>query len=420
MPFPQYRIPGKTLISTLIICVLIATVLSIYQMSVNAQQGTLLRSESRYLSFLSLQSGMNYFQSVCRDMTGSRLTADTTMYLNGRTLYARINRWGLFHTIHASLESRHDTLHASALVGCKTPASLENTALVLEDSEHIVRITGHSAIDAVCYLPKGKIERRDFINLNPESKETLYARIKDRESFSAPKETDHRQYGDLYSFSGILENPEFDLVRFHDLEHTSLHRSFTERTLVIYSEGTMEMSGYRISGNVILLSGKNILIAENDSLCDVLVVAPHIHFSERSGGIVHLFASDSITVSDQCRFEYPSSIILHASERSKLVFGEECSFSGSVLVYADGNLRYSPLVSFGKSISFSGDVYSRFPVFISGTVNGYIRAPSIGRRSAKIQTHTLYDLQLKSDDLIRQISHGAIYDESTSIAKKLG
>ena len=82
-------------------------------------------------------------------------------------------------------------------------------------------------------------------------------------------------------------------------------------------------------------------------------------------GNCQLFATDSISIGRNCRFNYPScsgvlrfqpSII---DTRERIALGENTNFSGLIFSYEKADNPLKPMIEFGKNVKLVGQVYSQ-------------------------------------------------------------
>ncbi|WPU95854.1 hypothetical protein SNE25_10025 [Mucilaginibacter sabulilitoris] len=143
-------------------------------------------------------------------------------------------------------------------------------------------------------------------------------------------------------------------------------RSFKSPTWVIrLDKEAVMLQNTRLSGNIILYSDTTVTIDNTASLRNVIVVARAISVKSGFRGNCQLYATDSLSVGQDCHFSYPSCLGIFRDSSSaiglpeKLSLGENSSCEGLVFTYEKQQSKLPAVISLSKHVLISGQVYSQ-------------------------------------------------------------
>ncbi|HEY2582441.1 MAG TPA: hypothetical protein VGI43_11580, partial [Mucilaginibacter sp.] len=146
----------------------------------------------------------------------------------------------------------------------------------------------------------------------------------------------------------------------------SVNVSFLSPTQVFNFEKVAQtVQNVKLSGNIILVSDTTVIIDNTAVLDNTMVFARAIIVKSGFRGNCQLFATDSISVENNCCFDYPSCLgVLHfgssvISSIEKISIGEGTEFSGIIFSYEKTEKPIKPLIQLGKNVKIKGQVYSQ-------------------------------------------------------------
>ncbi|HJP63619.1 MAG TPA: hypothetical protein VJ844_09270, partial [Mucilaginibacter sp.] len=121
-------------------------------------------------------------------------------------------------------------------------------------------------------------------------------------------------------------------------------------------------------------------------------------------GRCQLFASDSISIKRNCRFEYPSclGVVRFAKTKipsqAKISLGEKSTFNGIMFSYEKEPGALKPLISIGKSDTVRGQIYSQSTLELADnvTIQGSVSTLNFLYRSA-FTLYQNYLINVRSD-----------------------
>jgi len=134
---------------------------------------------------------------------------------------------------------------------------------------------------------------------------------------------------------------------------------------VNFRKEVQTLSNRYISGNVVLLSDTTVIIDSTTVLRNILIFAKAIIIKSGFHGNCQLFATDSIRVDSNCRFNYPSALgVLRfqspvAKSPIRIAIGNNTEFNGLIFSYEKTETPVKPLIVLGKNTKITGQVYSQ-------------------------------------------------------------
>lgn len=150
------------------------------------------------------------------------------------------------------------------------------------------------------------------------------------------------------------------------LQRDTIKRSFLLTPYsVSFKKNTHTISHAIIDGNIILLSDTTLILDSTTFLNNTLVFAPSIIIKSGFHGIAQFFATDSIRIDSNCRFNYPSCLGVirfkpsKVSSQAKITLGKNSVFNGVIFSYEKNEQPVKPLIAIGTRSVVKGQVYSQ-------------------------------------------------------------
>lgn len=321
--------------------------------------------------------------------------------------------WGLYEAIGVKAVSGSDSKGVEALVGGDS-WKYSNPALYLVDHKRKLHVAGKTKLTGTCFLPSADVERA-YIGGGAYTGENLVYGALRKSKRLLPKvngklksRLEHRMR--LW----ILEDDS--LVRIASVRDTINH-SFSAKTLVLYSDNRINLSSKKISGNVIIVSKREVHVAQSNGLDNVQIYAPYINIEDGTRAKMQLFASDSIEVGKEVKLDYPSSVSLISSSEGKCVIGEYTKIQGAVYVHYTGtDFRKKSRAHLKKGSSILGEVYVHGKLDLQGNVEGSVYADEISLKTAA-STHAnhLLDVQINSQQVPEYFVNSQLFKSPKNI-----
>lgn len=151
------------------------------------------------------------------------------------------------------------------------------------------------------------------------------------------------------------------------LTNDSIRVSFLKPTHFINFKKKPEVLDHKFySGNLVMSSDTTLTI---DSTCifkNILVLAKSIIIKSGFHGNCQLFATDSISIGENCIFGYPSCLGIVLSKpvqsvktQAKISIGRNSKFNGIIFTYEKVKSDLLPSISIGKKSKIKGQIYSQ-------------------------------------------------------------
>jgi hypothetical protein len=239
-----------------------------------------------------------------------------------------------------------------------------------------LKVCGHTELRGKCFLPKAGVERAYIEGQSYAGRELVYGPVVPSARF-IPEYNRER-----YTLIEQLLNHSFQegdsLLRWTDLQNEdSVRCSFAAPLCVVQENVPIEISNLFIEGQLIIQSAVSIKVHRSASLCNVILVAPHVTIDEQTTGQFQVIARDSIILKKNVTLNFPSSLCLcsgsSALQQTGIVIEEGCTISGDIFaVAATNDLLRRTAISIGKDCSIAGMVYTNGALDLKGIVAGSV------------------------------------------------
>jgi hypothetical protein len=175
--------------------------------------------------------------------------------------------------------------------------------------------------------------------------------------------------------SSLMMNKGYG-IQGQDTPTDTLEQSFADTPYIAYRGGPIMLTSGSLKGHILIVSDSMIRVGSGVSLQDVILAAPVIEFEAGFTGRLQAIASDSIVVGNNCRFMYPSSLVLCKMQTSPgqpaLVIGDSCQLAGAVVSTAQKKDLNKTYVELGKHTTVEGLVYVAGYLNLKGHVQGTV------------------------------------------------
>jgi hypothetical protein len=281
--------------------------------------------------------------------------------------------WGVYEMLSSCARWKQHEIKLSALAG--GAIYRERFALYLADQDRPLSLAGNTVIRGDAYLPKAGVQHAYIEGQSYAGEKMIYGNM--LPSAKTIPTFDQQLAGSLKDILSGNVQLQYSVIAMP--AEDSLVHSFTGAPLIIYSSQEIILVNKYISGYIMIISGKEIVVNKNTMLDNVLLAAPIIRIEDEFEGTLQAFASDTLLVGKDCRLDYPSALGIIRTVRSPdqmiLSLGEETKVKGTVLGWQDSyDIRKNLLVSIGKECEITGQVYSNGLLDMQGAVNGNVTA----------------------------------------------
>lgn len=288
--------------------------------------------------------------------------------------------WGAYELI-SSEASRSKYRHRKvALIGHRSP-ELNDMGLYLADRNRPLQISGNALLKGTCYLPKKGVDRAYIEGSNYSRERMVYGSIENSKNAIPKTEYDLKAYWRSYLEKEF--RPYDSVVDFSSLPRVLSH-PFHKKTVIAYSRKPIDLSGYQLSGNIMILSEASMNVDGSCKLGDVVLLAPRIRIDGLRRSRLQAIATDSLLVGERVQLLYPSSLLSVGKEKPYLKIGKETDIRGCVLSYQDQLIRRSNdlQIEIEENATISGMVYCQGNLELNGIVQGTVISNSFLLKTA--------------------------------------
>lgn len=294
----------------------------------------------------NLHSGINILLSASNNTYDSELKI--ALFENqDDSIIIKKERWGVFSIGTVKSFIQKDTIRSVFFIGLDSES--DRSALYLSDENRPLSISGDTRISGMVELPASGI-RSSYVNGQPYSGKKLV----EGEITKSKRKLIPLQAEILDELRSYISEINYDIP-----EGDSVGNSFYNQTQVI--NPGLNIQGKIFRGKILIISDTTINISNRTQLNDVIVYAPAILVEEGFRGNCQLFASDSIIIGKNSRFDYPSCIgVIKKQEtdyQPKVSIGNSSNISGIIFAHEDVLSPLQTMINLGKDTQITGEVY---------------------------------------------------------------
>ena len=267
--------------------------------------------------------------------------------------------WGVFDIGVVKAFIQKDTLYKVFSLA-NTIDSTKWSALYLIDEDRPLSVSGKTMIKGDAYIPKAGIKPAYVDNKAYEGDKRLIIGNQHNSEKKLPALNPDR----LAQLRNYLDNHIQGDSALSNAD--SIHQSFLlPARIIAFKKKVQIIKNVALSGNIVLLSDTSITIDSSAVLNNVMIFAKSIKVNDGFHGNCQLFAVDSITAGQRCRFDYPSCMgvmrftpqVVRSSAKIKI--GDHTLFNGIIFTYEKTTNELQPLIEIGKNVRVAGQIYSQ-------------------------------------------------------------
>lgn len=281
----------------------------------------------------------NYFHEGDTTLTDFLYTGDS-LHLSNR-------QWGLYDVVTVRARYHMDSLRKAFYIGKELQDSL---VLYVADEDRNLSVSGETKIVGNASIPQAGIKPA-FVdgNFYKGIKKIVDGKIAYSER-TLPAIDENR-------LKNIFET-SFNPNTIQELAST-VHQSFYQDSYIIAEQAPLVLDNVQLHGKILITSDSSITIRANADLKDIICIAPYIRVEAGFSGNIQLFAQDSMRIEKDCRFSYPSSLVLfppYKGANARLSLGKNTDFSGTVLLYEKERRDVPNLLELEENVKITGDL----------------------------------------------------------------
>lgn len=319
--------------------------------------------------------------------------ADIDLYGDGSDIISiSKSQWGGYFLIKASAGKGRLERNSVALFGQRL-FSTEKKALYLAERGQALSLSGQSIIKGNCCLPKSGIRKAYIEGKSFFGTELLTGEISQSES-ELPLINNFLISNLDYIDKASLRDSVIDIAFLSNAD--SIHNSFFNRTLQLYSPDWIFINNKKLEGNIRVVSRQGITISNSTKVSGIIVCAPKIETEENFSGNIQLFATDSIIIKNGARIYYPSTITIPETKSNKALISieENCKIAGDI-VLGNGVMDNHNECRIKAGSTITGTVYCNGNLQLNGAVQGCVMTKGfILRTSGSIYENHLLDAEI--------------------------
>jgi hypothetical protein len=295
--------------------------------------------------------------------------------------------WGIFDIGIVKAHIQQDTVYTVFSIANQID-SAKWAALYLVDEDRPLSVSGKTRIQGNAFLPQAGIKEAYVNNQAYQGDKRLVIGNKKNSSKFFPE---LRKAGLQRLQQLFQQHGETNLT----LSTDSVHNSFLLPTGSInFRRQPESIRDIRLSGNIILFSDTTLFLEATASLTNVLVFAKKIVVQAGFQGACQLFATDTILVEKNCRFDYPSCMgVLQFGEQThaaaKISIGEKTILKGLVFSYQENKKDLKAQIELDKDVKVFGQVFA--PGILAFNGKAEIFGSAFAGRFRYQSNYTLYE-----------------------------
>ncbi len=379
---------GGSLFYALAIAIIMGLVSASLLLSAYYTRLHILRDQSREEVIRNSKSGLELLLSE-KNAIEYDSPDETDLFGDGRdSVRLESKSWGAFEIAISFAHNKSFQHKLIAAVGWQADVN-DQTALILADMDRPLSITGETKLAGDCYLPKAGIQRAYIEGQSYSGNKMVYGTIKNSDRFLPEYNKELvKRIGELFEFQprqtdSAISPEEVQLA-------DSVTNSFSNKTLYVFSPGTILIHSEIIKGHVCLISRSSIHIGKNSLLQNVLLIAPYIKIEDGAEGEFQAFARDSLIVGKNVHLHYPTVLGIIATEKSPavaaIIVGEKSKIFGQLFACrVETDFRKHVLINTGKESIIYGEMYSSDLIDHKGIVYGFVACSKFELKTASAE-----------------------------------
>ena len=363
---------AAALVYALVISLLISTVSgSLLLFShLNEKEAVVLTTQEELLR--NAHSGLNLLLASTEDLPAGKVVTKDLFGETSDTVQLLRRQWGAYQIAAARATRRGKLAEKMAMTGTSVQ-DYEWPALYLADISRKLTLAGKTTIKGDAYLPRGGVERGYLEGQPYNNAELIFGKQLASQNRLPQLNASLLEVNRAYLKQDFL--PLDSVVEFDAWPGVTLNHPFFRKTLVLYKEGTIDLSGLQLAGNVILVSERSIYINASTQLQNVVCYAPEIIIAEGFSGQAQLIASEKISLEENSNLTYPSTVMVLLNEKAdnetNLELAEGATVEGAIVTHLKTiNNRYWPVVKTAPESVVKGFVYVPGNIEHKGIIEG--------------------------------------------------
>lgn len=313
--------------------------------------------------------------------------------------------WGGFQLVHSRGGTGSTAFEKIALLGSGSSGDIP--AIFLEDNQLPLVLAGDTHIEGDTYTPQNIIKPGSIAGRYYEGDQLVYGR-----RYESSKQLPALDAAWMtYAHSMLQFIPDAGEIMFGLVDRTN---SFLNERQVIYQEDKIEINE-SLSGNILIISRREIEVSPFAMLDQVLLVAPKVVFRKGFQGNAHVISKEAV-VEENVRLDYPSSIVVFAHKegelRSEEVYkpnikiGQKSILEGIILFLNSSEREvHRNNVLIAEDSFIEGIVYCEGYTELKGKLQGSLYTKYfVANQGGSLYINHIYDGQISTDNVKKEIA----------------
>ncbi|MDA9316475.1 hypothetical protein N9Q58_01010 [Polaribacter sp.] len=328
--------------------------------------------------------------------------------------------WGIYDIGIVQSTVKNERFQKAGILGTQYP---KRKALVLKDNNQSLVLVGNTKIIGDVLIPQQGVKSGNIAGISYYGNRLIYGNVSNSAS-ALPK------IKNLDFIKNFIKNPaSIDGVYFEMEDALELHQSFYEKTAMYQTENSMYLANISLHGNIIISSKTAIYIAASATLENLILIAPKIIVAANFKGSFQAFATDQITLEQQCLLKYPSALMLLKSEvtefspvekkSTQIHLSEKTEVRGIIGYISENETpNFNAQITIAENTVVKGEVYCTNNTALLGTVYGSVYTHNfLVKKAGGIYINHLYNGVIDATNLPKQYAGLQITEASNSVAK---
>lgn len=380
------KVKGYVLLVTLIV-MLIFTLISYYLLFYayyhRAKMSDLVLDERLRNNFNSAVN-LSFTPSILNDVQYEIDLFDSGL----DSVFIQKSSWGLYNKCIIQSKNKNKIKQAVFFIGYLWPVN--NALLYIEDRGKIIYTSGNVLVNGDAFLPSKGLKSTFIDNLkkplNVKIKKTFYSNAK---LFSLPS--------NLLNLNYLSTNIRNEQLIDHYENIDTLSNSFYNNYKVIYSPGRLNLYNRVITGNIKIISNREIVVDSTCMIQDAILISPRIIIRKGFKGSLQCFSSELIQLEQNVSLEYPSSIFV-SGRQCKIILGENTKIRGGIIASSNSELIGAE-VYLPYKLDYNGFIYVDGKLEIHGDFKGSIYcSESILKTKSGVYEDVISDFSIQPID----------------------
>jgi cytoskeletal protein CcmA (bactofilin family) len=377
------------------------------------------KRSSKYVEVIAQN---NFVMQLALKKDNKNLESTSNTYEeNGITTTVEKKLWGTFERLTASSSFEKLNFKSTALTGYAYNKIAP--ALYLKDNERPLVIAGIAKITGEALLPKQGVRPGNISGESYYGSSLVFGNTKlSNANLPDLKAKTNEHIKSLCQFS---INPNSDYI-IRPSKDTAYSNSFFKDTQYVVGD-YVDLTSISLTGNIIVLARREIVVSASTKLTDVLLSAPKISIKDNVQGAFQAFASKSIIVGKNCSLNYPSALVVYENTIANRNQGNQPMVSPisinsnsvirGILIYKNSSEErvFYPQIKIASNTTLIGQLYCEKSLELKGNIVGSVFTDSfMALENGNIYQNHLYKGTINSMQLQDQFVGLGIDNFSTN------